>query len=80
MTTRDGVVLRAEGTVGLLRVEYRPWARECDISHALKAGQDGPGVAKSFMISGLAEPPKVTVNGRPAEILATGQGYRISLA
>jgi hypothetical protein len=80
LTTRDGVVLRAEGKVGLLRVEYRPWARACDITHALKPGQEGKASAQSFTISGLAEPPRVTLNGRPAQIRAAGQSYRISLA
>ena len=69
-----------EGKVGLLRVEYRPWAREYDISHALKAGQDGADMAKSFTISGLAEAPRVTLNGRPADVRVAGQAFRFSVA
>ena len=80
LTTRDGASLRADGKVGLLRVEYRPWAYEWDISHALKPGQDGADMAKSFTISGLATPPKVILNGRPADVRADGQGFQISLA
>jgi len=79
LSTRDGVGLRADGKAGLLRVEYRPWEKACDISHALKPGQDGDA-AKSFTISGLAEPPRVTLNGRPADVRVAGQAFQISLA
>jgi hypothetical protein len=79
LTARDGVTFRADGKVGLLRVEYRPWEKACDISHALKPGQDGDA-AKSFTISGLAEPPRVTLNGRPADVRVAGQAFQISLA
>jgi hypothetical protein len=37
-------------------------------------------MAKSFTISGLAEPPRVTLNGHPAEVRIAGQAYQISLA
>jgi hypothetical protein len=80
LTTRDGASLQADGKVGLLRVEYRPWTHEWDISHVLKPGQDGADRAKSFTLSGLAMPPKVSLNGRPAEVRADGQGFQISLA
>jgi hypothetical protein len=79
LTARDGVTFRADGKVGLLRVEYRPWEKACDISHALKPGQDGDA-ARSFTISGLAEPPRVTLNGRPADVRVAGQAFQISLA
>ena len=80
LRTRDGVTLRADGKVGLLRVEYRPHDKACDIDHALKSGQDGFDMAKSFTISGLAEPPRVTLNGRPVEVRVAGQAFQISLA
>jgi hypothetical protein len=80
LATRDGVSLRADGKVGLLRVEYRPWAHEWDISHALKPGQDGTETAKSLTILGLATPPKVILNGRPVNVRADGQGFKIPLA
>ena len=79
LTARDGVVFRADGKVGLLRLEYRPWEKACDISHALKPGQEGDA-AKSFTISGLAEAPSVTLNGRPADVQVAGQAFQISLA
>jgi hypothetical protein len=79
LSTRDGVALKADGKVGLLRVEYRPWEKACNISHALKPGQDGHA-AKSFTITGLAEPPRVTLNGRPADVRVAGQAFQISLA
>ena len=78
LTARDGTVLQADGQVGLLRVEYRPWEKSCDISHALKPGQEGDA-ARSFTISGLAEAPRVTLNGRPANVRIAGQAYQISL-
>jgi hypothetical protein len=80
LSTRDGVRISADGKVGLLRVEYRPWDRHCDISHALKAGQQGSDLAKSFTISGLAEPPRVTLNGHPVEVRTAGQAFQIPLA
>jgi hypothetical protein len=79
LTARDGVTFRADGKVGLLRVEYRPWEKGCTINHALKPGQDGDA-ARSFTISGLAEPPRVTLNGRPADVRVAGQAFQISLA
>jgi len=45
LTTPDGVRISADGKVSLLRVEYRPWDRHCDISHVLKTGQEGPHIA-----------------------------------
>jgi hypothetical protein len=39
LAARDGALFRADGKVGLLRLEYRPWEKACDISHALKPGQ-----------------------------------------
>ena len=74
------VEVKADGKVGLLRVEYRPWDKSVDISHVLKAGQDGSDIAKSFTILGLAEPPKVTLNGRPAEVRTAGSVFQVSLA
>ena len=80
LSTRDGVKIGADGKVGLLRVEYRPWERACDISHALKPGQNDPGLAKSFTISGLAEAPRVTLNGQPVDVRTAGQSFHIPLA
>ena len=60
------------GHIGELR-------RVGDISHAPMPGQESD-VAQSFTISGLAEPPRVTLNGRPAEVRAAGQAFQISLA
>src|SRR6185369_3529159 len=58
LATRDGASFRADGKVGLLRFEYRPWSREVSIDH-----QGGDGLAKRLMISGLEDVPHVTVNG-----------------
>jgi hypothetical protein len=79
LAARDGVVFRADGKVGLLRLEYRPWEKACDICHALKPGEENDA-ARSFTISGLAVPPRVTLNGRPADVRVAGQAFQISLA
>ncbi|MBX9947506.1 MAG: hypothetical protein K2Y40_25765, partial [Reyranella sp.] len=79
LATRDGVVLRADGKVGLLRVEYRPWSRACEIEHHLKPGQNDTTLARTMTFTGLAEAPVVTLNGRPADVRALGQAFQISL-
>ena len=79
LKTREGVTLLADGKVGLLRVEVRPWAREIDIDHALKPDQNGPDMARTFTISGLAGAPRVTLNGRPTDVRSIGQAFQISL-
>ena len=71
--------MKADGKVGLLRVEYRPWAREIDIAHTPKPDQTGESMARNFLLSGLAEAPRVTVNGRPAEARRVGQDFQIAL-
>ncbi|UYN95093.1 MAG: hypothetical protein KIT25_24280 [Enhydrobacter sp.] len=77
LATRDGVSVRADGKIGLLRLEYRPWAREVEIDHAPKPGQGN--LAKTMTVTGLTDPPRVTVNGRPAIVTATGTGFQIGL-
>jgi hypothetical protein len=79
LTTRDGLSLKADGKVGLLRVEYRPWAHELDITHTPKPDQTGDSMAKNFLLSGLAQPPRVTMNGRPVDPARVGQDFRIAL-
>lgn len=77
LSARDGMSLRADGRVGLMRLEYRPWVREIEIDHAPKPDQ--AGLARTITISGLAEPPKVTLNGQAADLRAAGQTFRVSL-
>jgi hypothetical protein len=64
LAMHDGVTLRADGKVGLLRAEYRPWAHEFGITHALKPAQRPDEFARTFTVSGLKAAPRVTVNGR----------------
>ncbi len=78
LATKDGMTLRANGKVGLLRAEYRPWAHELDITHALKPDQDAADFAKTFTITGLPEPPQVTVNGKPAETKPAGNDFEVA--
>jgi hypothetical protein len=82
--TTHGARFAADGKVGLLRLEYRPWAAACDITYALKAGQEQDGLARTITISGLASAPRVTLNGNPVEVRSeihpTGRDFHISLA
>jgi hypothetical protein len=79
LTTRDGLTLGADGKLALLRVEYRPWAHEIDITHAPKADQTGADMARNFTIEGPADPPHVTLNGKPATLARDGKIFRIAL-
>ena len=81
LTTRDGAdAASADGKVGLLRVEYRPWSREIDDRPCAETRPDRattwPGIS---LLSGLAEAPRVTVNGRPVEARRIGQDFQIAL-
>ena len=78
LTTRDGATFRADGKVGLMRLEYRPWAREIEIDHTPKPGQDG--LAPTITVSGLAAGPKVTVNGHRVDPRSAGNNFQIAIA
>ena len=84
LSTLDGARFAADGKVGLLRLEYRPWEKACDITYALKAGQDPANLAKTITVSGLAEAPRVTLNGRAVEVQSgshpSGHTFQIPLA
>lgn len=79
LATRDGTVFAADGKVGLLRLEYRPWAREVEIDHAPKSDQTGSDMARTLIIEGMAEPPTVTLNGKPVEAARNGKGFQVAL-
>ncbi len=79
LATRDGVTFGADGKLGLLRVEYRPWVREIDIAHALKTDQTGADLARHITIAGLAEPPRVTLNGKTIDVAKTATGFQVAL-
>ncbi|WP_139373877.1 hypothetical protein [Enhydrobacter aerosaccus] len=78
LTHRDGLTLRADGKVGLLRVEYRPWTHEIEITHALKPDQSADAFAKTFSVTGLGSAPRVTLNGRPVEARRAGNAFQIA--
>ena len=80
LTARDGTTLRADGKVGLLRAEYRPGDRSFEITHALKADQDPRDAAKTLTVTGLDAPPRVSLNGQPAEVRADGAAFQVVLA
>ena len=71
LTTRDGVTIRADGKVGLMRVEYRPWAGECDVDYAPKPEQNVAEMARSLTFMGLRQPLKVQLNGRAVDAVST---------
>lgn len=78
LTTKDGAAFGADGKVALLRVEYRPWARELDIAHAPKTDQKD--LARMFTIEGMAQAPRVTLNGQPVEARPAGKGFAVALS
>ncbi|WP_421996235.1 hypothetical protein [Reyranella sp.] len=77
LSASDGMRLVADGKVGLLRVEYRPKERRFEITHQPKPGQDGADMARSFILSGLAAPPDVRLNGRPVAVRTAGQDFQV---
>jgi hypothetical protein len=79
LTTKDGASFKADGKVGLLRLEWRPWAREVEIAHALKPGQKGDDLARRLTVSGLAEAPRVIVNGHHADVTGAAPEFHIAL-
>jgi hypothetical protein len=75
LTTRTASFF-ADGKLGLLRLEYRPWSNEVVIDHALKPDQTGD-IAKRLTIAGLSAAPRVILNGRPVQansVQASGKG------
>ena len=80
LTARDGMTLRADGKVGLMRAEYRPGDRSFEITHALKAGQDSRDVARTLTVTGIDTAPRVVLNGQPAEVRAAGNAFEVVLA
>ena len=81
LTTRDEVVLRPDGKVGLLRVEYRPWLAECDVDYAPKPDQQGADMARNLTFTGLKNQPKVRLNGKPVDATPSSSagGFQIPL-
>jgi hypothetical protein len=77
LKARDGAIFGADGKLGLLRVEYRPAAHELDIDHAPKPDQ--LDLAQNFTIQGLAEPPRVRLNGKPAQVTRHGNYFWVAL-
>ena len=80
LTSRDGASFAADGKVGLLRLEYRPWSREVEISYAPKPDQNGSDMARSIAIEGMAEAPTVTLNGSKVDATRTDKGFQVALS
>ena len=79
LSTRDGAVFGADGKLGLLRVEYRPWAHELEIAHAPKPEQNDVDMARHFTIEGLSDAPRITLNGKSVEAARDGKIFRVVL-
>ena len=75
LATRDGATFKAEGRVGLLRLEYRPWSHEVFIDH-----EGGPDVAQRLAISGLKEAPRVMLNGKPVDVTGSAPDFKVALS
>jgi hypothetical protein len=74
LTTRDGVALRPDGKVGLLRVEYRPSLAELHVDYAPKPDQQGAGMARNLTVTGLKKQPKIRLNGKPIDATRLSSG------
>ncbi|MBN9091541.1 MAG: hypothetical protein J0J01_31865 [Reyranella sp.] len=75
LATRDGATFKAEGRVGLLRLEYRPWSHEVFIDH-----QGGSDTAQRLAIAGLKEAPRVTVNGKRVDVPGSAPDFKVALS
>jgi hypothetical protein len=79
LTTRDGAVFSADGKLGLLRLEYRPWSHEVLIDHVPKPGQTD-GMAKQLSIAGLSAKPHVVLNGKPIAVSGAVPSFQVPLS
>ena len=78
LTTRDGATFFADGKLGLLRLEYRPWSHEVAIDHVLKPDQTD-GTAKRLSIAGLSAAPRVILNGRAVQASGMVPVFQVGL-
>jgi hypothetical protein len=79
LTTKEGATFKADGPIGLLRLEYRPGSQEIEVSHALKADQKSDSVARRIIVTGLPPGFAVTVNGQRLTRTGAGSSYEIGL-
>jgi len=80
LTTREGASFFADGKLGLLRLEYRPWSHEVVIDHVPKPDQAGPAMAKRLSIAGLSAAPRVILNGKPVAVSGTAPEFQVPLS
>jgi len=81
LTRASFLRVAAAADAGALPLSARARGEELfEVTAAATPGRDGSDMAKSFTISGLAESPRVTLNGRPADVRVAGQAFQISLA
>jgi hypothetical protein len=78
LTTRTAR-FSADGKLGLLRLEYRPWSNEVVIDHAPKPDQ-ADGLAKRLSIAGLSAAPRVILNGKPVAVSGGAPEFHIPLS
>ena len=77
LTTRNASFF-ADGKLGLLRLEYRPWSHEVAIDHVLKPDQTD-GTARRLSIAGLSAAPRVILNGRPVQTSGMVPVFQVGL-
>ena len=73
LSVPGGITVKFDGKIGLARVTVQPNQNNVALDWAFKDEQKKvPGIAKSLLVLGTKEPPKVVRNGRPvAEKLKT---------
>lgn len=85
LRTPQGATLRADGRLGLARIEVEPANRRVTIEHRLKPAQrKRADLARVIALGGFANEPQVTLNGERAALRAIklgGQdGYAVGLS
>lgn len=72
LTLPNGAALRADGEIGMVRAVVRPAANQVWIDQVYRPAQrtpDAPPCAMGMVLTGFAQQPQVTLNGRPLETL-----------
>jgi hypothetical protein len=75
LTTPDGVTVRADGRLGLARIEVHPGGQRILIDHQLKPEQAARAdMAAAVVIGGVQEEPEILLNGTPLACRKTKAG------
>ncbi|MFP4056703.1 MAG: hypothetical protein ACLF0G_07530 [Candidatus Brocadiia bacterium] len=71
LTVPGGIVVEADGKLGLARVIVRPRGARLWVDYAFRADQGGEERATALRVRGFGRPPRVMLNGEPL-----GEGLR----